>query len=72
VNKRHKDPTKVRTRPMNEEDVDAVAGIDRRYFVAPQPEDYRAKLDSAAKGAGITSFLVSEERTSESQVDCKG
>jgi hypothetical protein len=72
VNKRHFDPANVQISPMKEEAVDAIAVIDGTCFTAPRPEFYRAKLDSAAKGVGITSFLVPQEQTGKSQVDCKG
>jgi hypothetical protein len=71
-NKQDVDPGNVQNRPMKEENVDDFAVIDGMYFGAPRPEYHREKLDSATKGARINTFLVSETRTSMSQVDCKG
>ncbi len=72
MNKQDVDAGNVQNRPMKEEDVDDIAVIHGMYFGAPRPEYYWEKLDSTTKGAGINTFLVSETRTSISQVDCKG
>ncbi|MGO9567531.1 MAG: hypothetical protein ACLP5H_08330 [Desulfomonilaceae bacterium] len=51
---------------MKEEDVNAIALIDRMYFGAPRPEHYREKLGSATKGAGINIFFGS--RTADEHI----
>jgi hypothetical protein len=57
---------------MKEEDVVAIAVVARVYFGAPRPEYYREKLGSATKGAGISTSLVAEARTTVLQAECKG
>jgi hypothetical protein len=71
VTKKDIDPANVQVRPMYEEDVDAIAVIDSMYCGAPRPEYYREKLGSATKGAGISTSLVAEARTSIAPVDYK-
>jgi hypothetical protein len=71
VNNQDIDPASVQIRPMRTGDLDAIAVIDCVCFGARPPEYYREKLSSATRGAGINTSLVSEARTSISQVDCK-
>jgi hypothetical protein len=68
--KKDTDPANVLIRPMKEEDVDAIAVIGSMSFGAPRPEYYREKLGLATKGTKMNTSLVSEARTSISQVDC--
>ncbi len=56
---------------MKEEDVDAIAVIHSIAFGAPRPEYYRERLGLATKGAGISTSLVAEARTSILQAECK-
>ena len=72
MNKKDIDPANVQIRPVKEEDIDAIAVIDSIYFGAPRPEHYREKLGWATKGAGIGTPLVSEQRTSISQIAIRG
>ncbi|MGB6064776.1 MAG: hypothetical protein WBG50_08200 [Desulfomonilaceae bacterium] len=71
MNKRHIDPANVQIPPMREEVVDAGGVIDSMYFGTPRSGNYRDKVVSATKRAGINTFSVEKERTSRSQVDCK-
>lgn len=64
MNKKDIDPANIRIHSMKEEDVDAIAAIDSKYFGAPRPEYYREKLGSATKGSGINTSPVAVERTS--------
>jgi hypothetical protein len=71
VNKKDIDPANVQIRSMKEEDVDAIAVIGSMHFGAPRPEYYREKLGSATRGAGISTSLVAEARTTILPAECK-
>jgi hypothetical protein len=67
VTKRDIDPANVQISPMREERVDGIAVIG---VGAPRPE-YRERLGSATKGAGINTYSVAEARTTILQAECK-
>ncbi len=71
LNKRHIDPANVQIPSMREQVVDAGGVIDNMHFEAPRSGNYRDKVGSATKRAGINTFWVEKTRTSRSQVDCK-
>ncbi len=58
-----------RTRPRKEEQADAIALIDRVYSGAPRPEYCREKLGSATIGAGISTSLSAQDRTTILQAE---
>jgi len=71
VNNKDIGPANVQNRPMKEEDVGAVAVIDRLCLRAPRLEYYREKLGSATKGARINTSLGARARTTMLQAECK-
>jgi hypothetical protein len=71
VNKKDVAPVDVRIRHMKMEGVEIVARIDGLCRGALQPGYLFEKHESAPRGAGITTFLGTETRTSTLQDHCK-